>query len=128
MSALRPPCLPELQSWLQDVLSDPDGVDAAAARGAANAQVLSWILDGAGADVRTRLSVYSDAYFLRLLDSLGHDFPALKRALGGDGFRGLIADYLKTNPSTFKSVSMVGGSLFTFIRWHPLSRKFGFLP
>ncbi|MHB2025957.1 MAG: HvfC/BufC family peptide modification chaperone [Elusimicrobiota bacterium] len=128
MSALRPPSLPELQSRLQDVLSDPGGVDAATARSAAHAQVLPWILDGAGADARTRLSVYSDAYFLRLLDSLGHDFPALKRALGGDGFRGLIADYLKKNPSTFKSVSMVGGRLFIFVRRHSLSQKFGFLP
>lgn len=121
------PSLFDLQNRFQKTLRNSSGLDEALAAEKGAARILNWILEDSSASARERLAVYYDAYFLRLLDSLAHDFPTLKKVLGNEDFQRLCADYLGENPSRFKSLSLVGQRLPDFIREHPLSRKFYFL-
>ena len=59
-------------------------------------------------DAAQRLRIYADAYRLRLLEVLGHDFPATRVALGAEAFAALATDYLRNHPSTRPSVRHFG--------------------
>lgn len=64
----------------------------------------------------TRLDIYRDGYFLRLLDVLINDYPVLKKLIGDDKFIELGTDYIKTTPSTFRSVRWFGKEFSSFLR------------
>jgi hypothetical protein len=63
-----------------------------------------------GADATHRLRIYADAYFLRLVEILGNDFPATRDALGEDAFATFVERYLHAHPSTQPSVRHVGSA------------------
>jgi hypothetical protein len=63
-----------------------------------------------------RLEVYADAYFLRLRDVLGEDFPRIAKLLGADAFDRLARGYIKAHPSTDPSVRHLGRAMAEFIR------------
>ncbi|MBI3553609.1 MAG: putative DNA-binding domain-containing protein [Elusimicrobia bacterium] len=121
------PPLSELQGWLRKVWTAPDGIDEAL-KSEEGKRAGLWIVDAPPLPARERLAVYADAYFLRLLESLGGDFPAVKRALGEEGFRRLVADYLRENPSDSPNVSDLGSRLPAFARSHALAKRFPYLP
>jgi len=118
-STLRPPRLAELQRRLRTLWTEPKGIDEALRRAPG---VKSWIADETRVPARTRLSVYSDGYFLRLLESLAHDFRGVRRALGEREFQGLIADFLRRNPSRSPNLVDLGAPLPGFLRSHPIGR------
>ena len=120
------PFLSDLQGWLASVWTTRAGVDAAL-KSPAGATARDWIVEAPPLSVRDRLAVYSDAYFLRLLESLGCEFPAAKRALGDDHFRTLVADYLTKNNSVSPNLSDLGKKLPEFARGHSLSKRFPYL-
>jgi hypothetical protein len=64
---------------------------------------------------KTRIRVYSDAYYLRLRDVLREDFPKVT-ALLGDRFDEVVAGYLETFPSEQPSVRHLGRSLAEFLQ------------
>jgi hypothetical protein len=66
-------------------------------------------------DRKTRIRVYSDAYYLRLRDVLREDFPKVT-ALLGDRFDEVVADYLETFPSEQPSVRHLGRALAEFLQ------------
>jgi hypothetical protein len=66
-------------------------------------------------DRKTRIRVYSDAYYLRLRDVLREDFPKVT-ALLGDRFDDVVAGYLETFPSEQPSVRHLGRALAEFLR------------
>jgi hypothetical protein len=66
-------------------------------------------------DRKTRIRVYSDAYYLRLRDVLREDFPKVT-ALLGDRFYGVVAGYLETFPSEQPSVRHLGRALAEFLQ------------
>jgi hypothetical protein len=66
-------------------------------------------------DRKTRIRVYSDAYYLRLRDVLGEDFPKVT-ALLGDRFDEVVAGYLETFPSEQPSVRHLGRALAEFLQ------------
>ncbi len=66
-------------------------------------------------DRKTRIRVYSDAYYLRLRDVLREDFPKVSTLLG-DRFDEVVAGYLETFPSEQPSVRHLGRALAEFIR------------
>ncbi len=124
-SEIAPPWS-KLQESLQKILTDSGGVNNALSN--PSVQFLPHFLaETSAVSARERLGVYCDAYFLRILESLGSDFPTLKEFLGDKNFRHLIADYLKDHPSRFKNISLIGERLPKFVSRHPLNRKFGFL-
>jgi hypothetical protein len=63
-----------------------------------------------GADAGHRLRIYADAYFLRLVEVLGNDFPATCDALGEDAFAAFAERYLQAHPSTQPSVRHLGAA------------------
>lgn len=83
-----------------------------------------WLLHGdasvaasvAGTQVDARLRIHADAYWLRLLDVLGNDFPATKAVLGERAFEALGRDYLRTHPSRHPSVRCFGHAFAGWLR------------
>jgi Putative DNA-binding domain len=61
--------------------------------------------------VAARLTVYSDAYRLRLVDALAQNYPRLQRLLGDSAFAELAREYLAAFPSTHESVRWFGDRL-----------------
>lgn len=119
-----PPDLSRLQRSLRNILTDPQGVRAAVRE---TPGALRWIADVAPIDAATRLSVYGDGYFLRLLEALTSDYPAVKRTLGEEDFRVLAAHYLKANQSRSPTLADLGEAFPRFVSEHPLTRRYPFL-
>lgn len=117
------PNLADLQATLRDVFSDPRGARAAAA---ARPQAMSWV-NGGHIDPATRLSIYGDAYFLRIFEVLLLDFAAVSRALGEEDFRILAVEYLAANPSRSPSLSDVGEKFPAFAAAHRFLKRLPYL-
>lgn len=82
-------------------------------------QLASWLLrrnpaeapllsDAPPAPASVRLRVYAEGYRWRLVEVLGHDFPALRASLGEDRFDTLAEAYLAAHPSRHPSVRHLG--------------------
>jgi hypothetical protein len=67
-------------------------------------------------DRKTRIRVYSDAYYLRLRDVLREDFPRVAALLGPEKFDEVVKGYLEAFPSRWPSVRHLGHSLSEFLR------------
>src|SRR6266851_5575279 len=67
-------------------------------------------------DRKTRIRVYSDAYYLRLRDVLREDFPRVAALLGPERFEDAASGYLEVFPSEQPSVRHLGRSLAEFLR------------
>ncbi|HEY0714751.1 MAG TPA: putative DNA-binding domain-containing protein [Polyangia bacterium] len=74
-----------------------------------------------------RLGIYNDMYFFRLLGILEEDFPLLAAALGQDGFRTLIADYLEAFMPPDHALRNLGSGLPAFLAQHQLAGDRRFL-
>ena len=67
-------------------------------------------------DRKTRIRVYSDAYYLRLRDVLREDFPRVAALLGPERFEDAARGYLEVFPSKQPSVRHLGRALAEFLR------------
>src|SRR5437867_4232830 len=78
------PSLGAVQQRLRQLITEPDGVEAApAAESTENGAALGELIRAdRGLSPVDRLAVYANAYFARLHDGLREDFAALARALG----------------------------------------------
>lgn len=65
-----------------------------------------------------RLSIYHDAYRLRLIDALQNDYPALQLTLGEETFSELMLEYIARHPSQHPSLRWFGEKLPEFLRTH----------
>ncbi len=70
-------------------------------------------------DAETLLSVYRDAYGLRLLEALGEDYRALGRLLGTERFEDVGRAYIAKTRSRHPSVRWFGRDLALHIRRDP---------
>ncbi len=62
-----------------------------------------------------RLAVYADAYRLRLVDALAHNYPRLQQWLGAETFATVARDYLQAHPSTTPSVRWFGDRFAAYL-------------
>lgn len=62
-----------------------------------------------------RLSIYGEAYFLRLLEAMGLEFPALKNFLGKTAFDKLCIAYFTAYPSQHYSIRYAGTRMALFL-------------
>ncbi len=76
--------------------------------------VTGWLRSG-GASPEQRLSVYVDAYVLRLLEALRTNYPALHQLLGDDDFDRMACRYLATHPPAHTSIRWFGLHLSDFL-------------
>ncbi|RYY74940.1 MAG: DUF2063 domain-containing protein [Gammaproteobacteria bacterium] len=106
MSSEHNKTLAELQASLQDFLLDknPDANDLT--------------LETPAFSRQERLAIYYNAYRLRLIDTLGNDYPALKFYLGDDNFEKLAIAFIDAHPSYHHSLRWFGEKLFLFLRDH----------
>ena len=74
------------------------------------------IVSNATAGAEQRARIYFDAYRLRLLETLGNDFPELKKYVGDDEFERLVRNYVDAHPSTTPSIRWFGRRLPKFLR------------
>jgi hypothetical protein len=74
-----------------------------------------------------RIGIYADAYFYRLLECLGEDFPATLAVLGADNFAALVKGYLLEHPPTEPSILYAGLYLADFINDHPFAERWPFI-
>jgi hypothetical protein len=76
-----------------------------------------------GASALDRVSVYADAYFLRLREILENDFELARVCLGQERFVALIADYLSAKPPFHPDAAWVGSRLPRFVESHAEWRR-----
>lgn len=113
----RDPGLEAVQRWMQSVIVHVDGVaagiESSAAQAAirtAPAEIEQLICRSQAQTSLERLSVYSNAYWARLLEVLTGDYPALAHALGDDVFIGMGHAYLQEHPPHSYTLSELGQS------------------
>ena len=74
-----------------------------------------------------RVNIYADAYFYRLLECLGEDFPTTLAVLGEDNFAALVRGYLLEYRPTEPSIVYAGLYLADFLNRHPFSERWPFV-
>jgi hypothetical protein len=99
--------LRNIQRWMFNVITHPDGVHAGINSDSARetidvaADSIETVIEPSRAlDSFQRLDVYANAYYSRLLECMRNSFPALVAAIGEDAFDAFSFGYLQTYPST----------------------------
>lgn len=109
--------LAQLQADFQRYLMDED-------KGAA---FKSSIVDDAKVGVKRRLSIYADAYRLRIIEALANSYPKLKALLGDDLFDATARSYIDAYPSTYRNMRWVGDQMQTHLMQtlpqHPIASE-----
>ena len=123
--------LGRLQRWLQEVVVHPGSTEEAVAARAARAvvprrRVGEVILPSARLRPEERLAIYHDMYLLRMEEALESDYSALKHFLGDEGFRALVAGYVRAHPSRSYSLNFLGAHLPDYVRAAPGLRRRAF--
>ncbi len=124
----RTPDLREIQRWFQAVITHPDGVVAGATSeagpsGATPARVADLITASSTLDAESRLSVYANAYFGRLVECLGDVYPVVRRTVGDEVFEELAMDYLQAHPSRRYTLNVLGQAFPGFLAVHRPPRE-----
>jgi len=120
------PSLHDLQIWLKWIITDPRGVTDALSDPSPKGEryqsrytqpsksYLEWI-ENSSIKSSTRLDIYAEAYFSRILECMEKDFSRTQKAVGKEAFTKLVAEYLKAFPSKFTSIDEVGSRFPGFI-------------
>lgn len=66
--------------------------------------------------IQTRLGIYHNAYHARLIEALASNFPYLNVYLGDEAFHQMSLAYIKSHPSTFRSIRWYGDELATYLK------------
>ena len=74
-----------------------------------------------------RLSIYADAYRLRIIEALASAYPKLKMLLGDDFFDQAARSYIDKFPSTYCNMRWVGGEMSAHLQQvlpqHPVAAE-----
>ncbi|MBD3675990.1 MAG: putative DNA-binding domain-containing protein [Planctomycetaceae bacterium] len=113
MNQHSPRSLESLQQWFQSVITHPEGVPAGieSARGLIDIStddLGSVVPDCGQLDALGKVQVYGNAYFARLIECLGEEFPAVKTALGDETFQSFAFSYLQQCPSISYTLADLG--------------------
>ena len=113
--------LPDLQRWMMDAITHPDGPRTAEQTKAGSSslkgeKVHAVIGRSKNLTSLERINIYYEMYYLRLIEILEGDFPALRYAVGEDEFSTLAKDFLVAHPSRYYDLSMLGAKFPKFLR------------
>lgn len=78
--------------------------------------------------VEDRWAIYTSGYVARLVESIGHDYRAVRRILGEPAWCSLVARYVRACPPREHDVARAGDRLSGFLEGDPLSADLPFLP
>lgn len=81
----------------------------------ASQAILPRVRGNAREDAAAMFGVYRNAYWSRLVESLGVDFPGLKALAGSEGFDRLARTYIARHPSVTPSIRWAGRLLAEFL-------------
>lgn len=85
------------------------------------------IVDDAKVGVKKRLSIYADAYRLRIIEALSNSYPKLKALLGDDLFDTTARSYIDAYPSKYRNMRWVGDQMATHLAHtlpqHPIAAE-----
>ncbi len=104
-SASTLPLAPLQQAFQEFVLGQQD-----------EAAILPQIATRPGLSCAERLSIYSNAYRIRLRDALSEAFDKTHRYLGDDLFYAAAAGYINANPSQWSNLRWYGASFPAFLQ------------
>ncbi|QDV69687.1 hypothetical protein Poly24_34040 [Rosistilla carotiformis] len=115
--------LQRVQQWMQAVITHPDGVQSGsqsetardALGEAVGASLEDLILPSKRLDSQQRIEVYANAYYARLLECLGEEFPALVKLLGEETFNAFAVEYLQFFPSQSYTLADLGAHFHRFL-------------
>ena len=106
--------LAQLQSDFQAYLLDSK-------KGVAFAQK---IINDKKVGAKKRLSIYADAYRLRIIEALETAYPKLGVLLGDDLFDATARSYINAHPSFYRNMRWVGDKMDAHLR-HTLAHQTG---
>jgi hypothetical protein len=123
MSAAKAPSLSELQRWMMDVVTHPDGarsgIEAASKSGTSGLKgqkAHSIVRRSKNLTSLERISIYQEMYYLRLIEILEGDFSAVRHAVGEDEFPELAKAYVVAYPSKHYDLCNLGAKFSIFLR------------
>jgi hypothetical protein len=121
--------LKELQSLLYRRITDPERTNESlgAERLPASGVLEALVHGDERLSAAERIGIYADAYFHRLLECLGEDFPTTLAVLGTDNFAALVKEYLLEHPPTEPSILYAGLYLTDFLNDHPFAERWPFI-
>lgn len=82
----------------------------------ADAPIGATIVSDANGVASERLSIYGDAYVLRLIEALSVDFPGVQALLGDTAFDAMCRAYVAAYPSEHPSIRWFGRAMEKFLR------------
>jgi hypothetical protein len=111
-----------VQRWFQAVVSHPGGIEGGATSPEAQelirlnrGELEAVIRRSKNLTAAERLSIYANAYYSRLLECLGANYPILKQTLGEDVFDSFAFEYLQQYPSRSYTLDHLGESFARFL-------------
>lgn len=123
MSTSIPKSLYDVQRWMLDVITHPDGVVAGAVstendstNALAGRKPHAIVGRSKALTSRERVEIYGNMYFWRLQDCLDGDFQSVKYAVGDVEFADLTKAYLVKHPSRYYNLNRLGSDFPTFLR------------
>jgi hypothetical protein len=112
--------LERIQRWIQAAVMHPDGVvegmrsqEARAAIDAASPEQV--VTRSKALTAVERLGIYGSAYYLRLLECMREEFPAVAHCLGEETFNAFAASYLQKYPSRSYTLCQLGANFPHFL-------------
>lgn len=81
-----------------------------------NLKASQWIIGKKNFSAKNKLSVYINAYRIRLEESITEDFPVLKKYLGEEKFKILVNDFVKNTTSTHYNLAKYSQKLLSFTK------------
>ena len=123
MSSAKTPSLSELQRWMMDVVTHPEGasagIDAASKSGTSGLKgqkAHSIVRRSKNLTSLERIGIYQEMYFLRLIEILEGDFSAVRHAIGEDDFPEVAKAYVVAYPSKHYDLCNLGAKFSIFLR------------
>jgi len=118
-----PQSLYDVQRWMLDVITHPEGVVAGAVategdatNALAGRKPHAIIARSTALTSRERIEIYGNMYFWRLQDCLDSDFQSVKYAVGDAEFADLTKAYLVKHPSRYYNLNRLGDRFAAFLR------------
>jgi hypothetical protein len=119
--------LVDLQRWMLDVITHPEGVRAGAALTAEHADSAvagkspqALIERSNNLTGKERIEIYASMYYWRLIECMQGDFPAVQYVVGEEAFERLARAYVAAYPSRYYNLNRLGVHFEKFLRETPM--------
>ena len=119
MSTPRDQNLSDLQRWMLDAITHPDGPRSGAGAGASSLKgekPHAVIRRSKNLTSFERINIYHEMYYLRLIEILEGDFSSVRHAAGEERFTALARNFIVEHPSRHYDLGNLGAKFPMFLR------------